>query len=455
VIELLGMLDRGREPADQLAGRFLRERRYLGARDRRFISELYFDVLRHRALLEYHARCGLVGASAPAVRRAAPVSEPDERPEGGMSAAPGPIGLLTAHQLHLAGETAEGLLPDVADLWRMAGVTGDVRACVEAIGASTIAPSILEDPVGRMSLQYSIAADIVREWIERFGQESAERLCRASNEPAPTTIRVNTLRCTREECRAALAGEGIGSAPTRYSRDGLVLEKRVNAGALESFRGGMFEMQDEGSQLISLLADPRPGQTVVDACAGGGGKSLHMAALMRGKGIIHAFDPDAVRLRSLRARSLRSGVKIIRDSQVAAETGSDPLAEGGADVVLIDAPCSGVGTYRRNPGAKHTFTASRSHGMSELQHSLLERYSRLVTPGGRLVYSTCTLLRRENETVVERFLQRHPNFTLCAAAAGRMPAGLPGLSDGYLLLLPHQTGTDGFFAAVMERSRSL
>lgn len=456
VLELLAKFGSTREPADQLAGRFLRERRYLGSRDRRFISDLYFDILRNRALLEFHARQGVLASHVTGLHgglHAGPDSGPHGRLPGdaGAGVVLPPIALLTAHQLHIAREDPAALLPDVSDLWRMVGATGDVAALVEAIRASAIPRNILEDAVARMSLQHSIAADIVREWVDRFGERPTEELCVASNTPGPTTIRANTLRCTREECRAILAREGVNTTPTRHSPVGLVLEKRVNTGALESYRTGMFEMQDEGSQLISMLVNPSPGSVVVDACAGAGGKSLHLAALMNGRGTIHAFDSDAARLRSLRTRALRSGADIIRDSRVEKDAELDPGLAETADVLLIDAPCSGVGTYRRNPGTKAGFSSAHSKALSELQLSLLERFHTVVKPGGRLVYATCTLLRQENEHVVERFLEKHSEFQLLPAAQFTDPFGVPPTREPYMLLLPHETGTDGFFAAVLVR----
>jgi 16S rRNA (cytosine967-C5)-methyltransferase len=321
---------------------------------------------------------------------------------------------------------------------------------LEALRVSTLPPSIPEDPVARLSLQHSLHPDIVREWVERFGESVTESLCVATNTPAPTTIRVNTLVCSRDECRAALAKEGVSTAPTRYSPVGLVLEKRVNSGALESYRSGMFEMQDEGSQIISMLVDPAPGSVIVDACAGAGGKSLHLAALMGDRGTIHALDSDERRLQSLRTRVSRARTGIIRDALV--ETGDDPAPWSPADAVLIDAPCSGVGTFRRNPGAKSAFSTAFSASLSELQSSLLERYSGIVRPGGMIVYATCTLLRRENEDVVERFMARHPDFRPLPASRIIGSLGLPHAHDPYLLLLPHATGTDGFFAAVLVRA---
>lgn len=451
VIELLGLLESTREPADQLASRFLRERRYLGSKDRRFIGDLYFDILRNRALLEFHARKGL------SALHAATHAVPHVRHLGDahdvVGAVP-PVALLTAQRIHLAHEDPAGLLPDVADLWRMVGAAGDVAIPVEAIRASVIPQDILEHPVSRMSLQHSIAAEIVREWTERFGEDVAESLCKASNKPAPTTIRVNTLRCARDECREALLREGVNTTPTRYSPVGLILEKRVNTGALESYRSGMFEMQDEGSQLISMLVDPAPGSVIVDACAGAGGKSLHIAALMKGSGAVHAFDSEAARLRSLRTRAVRSGTGVIREMLVGVGAEPDPGLTGTADALLIDAPCSGVGTFRRNPGAKAGFSEGYSRSLSEVQLSLLERYHKVVKPGGRLVYATCTLLRRENEAVVERFLEQHPDFRAIPASHFLSSTGIPHGPGPYMLLLPHATGTDGFFAAVLERAQT-
>jgi 16S rRNA (cytosine967-C5)-methyltransferase len=177
-----------------------------------------------------------------------------------------------------------------------------------------------------------------------------------------------------------------------------------------------------------------------------------MAALMKGQGTIHAFDSAAARLRSLRARARRSGTVIIRDAVVGVDADPDPGLDGKADVLLIDAPCSGVGTYRRNPGAKAGFSVRYSTSLGELQYSLLERYCRVVKPGGRLVYATCTLLRRENEGVVEQFLEKNAGFRLISARDIVGSLGIPMPPSPYLFLLPHETGTDGFFAAVLERS---
>jgi 16S rRNA (cytosine967-C5)-methyltransferase len=210
-------------------------------------------------------------------------------------------------------------------------------------------------------------------------------------------------------------------------------------------------MQDEGSQVLSMLLEARPGMTVLDACAGGGGKSLHIAAMMQNRGKIIALDVDAKKLENLVTRSRRAGVTIATAEVVPED--ADSTAVPPADAVLIDAPCSGVGTFRRNPGAKLLCTEEYSLSLSRRQRALVERYAPSVRSGGRLVYSTCTLLRRENQDVVAEFLSLHPEFSLISAADILLRQGVrcPG-QETCLELLPHRTGTDGYFAAVMVRS---
>jgi 16S rRNA (cytosine967-C5)-methyltransferase len=302
-------------------------------------------------------------------------------------------------------------------------------------------------------LEQSFPDSIVQEWVRRYGVEETELLCRASNSPAPTTVRANTLKCSREECRQALHSEDVASELTRLSPFGLILEKRVNTRTLKTFRNGWFELQDEGSQLLALLTGAGPGSFVVDACAGGGGKTLHLASLMENRGKILAFDIDQRRLSRLDERCHRAGVTIV-DAILSPPGGAGVAAVGAtADAVLIDAPCSGTGTFRRNPGAKLTYDENTVVSMTKSQRQLLEVFSGLVRPGGRLVYATCSLLHAENEAAVEQFLAGAPGFSLLSARDVLSAWGviLPDPSP-YLHLHPHRTATDGFFAAVMVRN---
>jgi len=438
VSELLDTIRRTNRPADQLVRDFFRTRHYLGAKDRRFINESVFNILRNFKLLCTYCKVTLTAA--------------------GQSSVPAPsLAMYAAYEVKLQGESVESLLPDISGLWRVFVPAVECEAFLLALASAALPADIKSDPVKLLSVKYSFPESIVRELVHRSGLDEAEELLAALNQPAPTTIRVNTLKTTVEECRLALKSEGVESSPTVLSPVGLVLEKRVNAHSLRTFRQGWFEIQDEGSQLLSMLTESMPGSLVVDACAGGGGKTLHLAALMRNEGILISIDVEEYRLNNIRERVIRSGVSINRSYLAGQDHTSIRALEDNADVVLIDAPCSGVGTFRRNPGAKLFFGEANVDHFSRTQRSVLETYARLAKPGGRLVYATCTILRKENEEVVEWFLGEHPEFSLVNAPEILWRQGvitgaeLPGGSL-YLTLLSHKTSTDSFFAAVMTRT---
>jgi 16S rRNA (cytosine967-C5)-methyltransferase len=295
---------------------------------------------------------------------------------------------------------------------------------------------------------------IVREWLERFGEEETDALCAASNIPAPVALRVNRLRTDPETCRQALAREGIPARRGTLAPDALVLEKRCNLPGVRAYRDGWFEVQDEGSQLIGLLLQVRPGQRIVDACAGGGGKTLHLAAMMENQGSILSLDIAEEKLKNLNARSLRAGVSIAEAHVTTRKGAHFPSWKEGADGVLVDVPCSGVGTFRRNPGAKLLVSEQAIQSLHVLQEGILHQAALYVRPGGRLVYSTCSLLRSENEQITHEFLSARGDFHLLPAPRLLHDAGIPIDGDGFTLtLFPHRHSTDGFFAAVMERSR--
>ena len=434
VVEVLDFVLGGRRPADLVVREFFRSRHYLGSSDRRFIAERTFDILRHHRLLTLRSRRGL---------EALPGS-PD------FPVLPTVI-LVAAHEATCAARDQKELVADIGGLWGSAVPGADCTAFIESLARGEIPEDTDGDAYRAIAVRHSMPDFVVREWVERFGAGETEALCAASNGNPPVSIRVNTLRGGVGECRAALASEGIAAGPGTLSPVGLVFPKRINAQGLHSFRQGLFEMQDEGSQVLSMLLEVRPGMTVLDACAGAGGKSLHLAALMQNRGKIVALDLDAKKLENLVLRSRRAGVTIataVLVTEDAAAPGTGP-----ADAVLIDAPCSGVGTFRRNPGAKLLCTEEYSLSLSRRQSILLERYARSVRSGGRLVYSTCTLVRRENQDVVGAFLQAHPEFSPVCAADILTRQGVQCAGQGtFLELLPHRTGADGYFAAVMARS---
>ena len=272
-----------------------------------------------------------------------------------------------------------------------------------------------ESAIVRIGIEHSFPDWMVQKLIEQYGESEVEKICASLNEQAPLTLRVNTLKTTVEQCQAELSKQGIETTKTLLSPFGLNLSKRINVFSLSMFRDGWFEVQDEGSQLLPFLIDPKPNAKLLDVCAGAGGKTLEFAALMKNRGEIFATDINSFRLEELRKRMKRAGAQNIRVQEIQA---IEDLAEQYSnffDIVFVDAPCSGLGTIRRNPGMKWMVTEQTVNEVSDKQRSILHSSAPLVKPGGRIVYATCTLLRQENEDVVEEFIVRHPEFKLVEA----------------------------------------
>ncbi|MDE3058838.1 MAG: methyltransferase domain-containing protein [Bacteroidota bacterium] len=417
------------KPADAVIDQFFRSRRYLGSHDRRFIAETAYGMLRFKKTLEW-------------VQHAA--GEKTTRPYDLFQ-------LLFLYLVLFAGESIASLKDDAVALLR------SHECAVEEMLVSAVSifdeKKFSSDVVEQLAIEFSFPEWIVREWVRRFGVGETARLCSALNTAAPLTLRVNLLKTTVEGCQQALEKEGVKTERTQFSPFGLRVLKRLNIFQLKSFRDGLFEVQDEGSQLLPLLVDPKPASKVIDACAGGGGKSLELAALMRNRGEIFALDVNAFRLEGLRKRIRRSGTDTIRVRAVdGAHVPTDLI--GRADNVFIDAPCSGLGTIRRNPGLKWSVTEQVIAELHSTQLGILSQYAQCVKPGGRLVYATCTFMSEENENVVEIFLQSHPEFTVLSPVKILERYNLASLAGGECLkLFPHIHGTDGFFATVFQRTK--
>jgi 16S rRNA (cytosine967-C5)-methyltransferase len=270
-------------------------------------------------------------------------------------------------------------------------------------------------------------------------------------------VRANLLVGDREALRARLAAEGVQATPTPHSPWGLVLDGHQNAFALSAFREGAFEIQDEGSQLVALACQARPGMIAVDACAGAGGKSLALAMEMRNKGALHALDTDDGRLADARKRARRAHVHNLRFRTIAAgDEAAAQLADlaGKVDLVLVDAPCSGLGTLRRKPDARWRLQPGEPERFAALQRALVARFAALLRPGGRLVYATCSIGRTENGDVAD-FAEREVGLVPVPLAGllGEERARVLGAEGGRVELFPHVHGTDGFFVAAFERRR--
>jgi 16S rRNA (cytosine967-C5)-methyltransferase len=284
----------------------------------------------------------------------------------------------------------------------------------------------------------------------------AERdaLARAWLAPAPLDLRINPLKTTRDAAMAALAADGIRAAPTPYSPLGLRVTGKPALQRHPQFTSGAVEVQDEGSQLLCFLVAPKRGQMVVDFCAGAGGKTLLLGAMMRSQGRLYAFDISPRRLANLKPRLARSGLSNVHPVRIADERDLRiKRLAGKIDRVLVDAPCTGFGTLRRNPDLKWRQAPTAIPELAAKQARLLAAAAPLVKPGGRLVYATCSVIPAENEAVVEAFLTAHPEFALGDAAAELARAGIALEAGRMLQLYPHRHGCDGFFAAILERER--
>jgi 16S rRNA (cytosine967-C5)-methyltransferase len=285
-------------------------------------------------------------------------------------------------------------------------------------------------PPERIAERWSYPDWIEAVFLRELGKD-AEALAAAMCAPGPICLRANALRTDRNALQRLLEDEGVATSPGRYARDALtVTTPRPNLLALRSYREGLFEVQDEASQLVAQLVGARPGETVLDFCAGAGGKTLALAAAMGGRGRLVAWDPDADRLRRLGERARRAGASV--------ELGRDVEA----DAVLADVPCSELGTLRRGPDLRFRLREEDVARFPALQREILESALRRVRPGGRLVYATCTLRREENEDVALALERAHPELR-------RLSPDLPStlLRDGFLRTWPHLHGMDGFFAA--------
>ncbi len=403
---VLGQVLRFEYPADAVVSRYFRDHHQLGHADRAFVAETVFAVLRRGRSIE--ARCA-----------------------GRLS---------DRNRLLVALAVARG--------WSQRDLAPVLKASEEEwLGA---AKGMAEDdfrPAVRCDLPDWLYANLEAQ----FGADEVLRLAAALNQPAPLDLRVNTLKTNREAVLARFAAEGIAAVPGRLSPLAIRLRDKPALSRHPLFLAGAFEVQDEGSQLLGYLLEPRRGEMVVDFCAGAGGKTLLLGALMKNTGRLYAYDVSDKRLARLKPRLARSGLSNVHPVRIEHERDLRiKRLAGKVDRVLVDAPCSGLGTLRRNPDLKWRQGEDSIAELAVKQAAILEAAARLVRPGGRVVYATCSLLTAENEAVVDAFLAGHQDFTLAPASQVLARHGI--MLDGESLrLLPHRHNTDGFFAAILDR----
>ena len=403
---VLGLLLRFDYPADAVVSRYFREHRELGHADRAFVAETVFAVLRRGRSLE--ARCA-----------------------GKLS---------DRNRLLVALAVTRG--------WSQRELAPVLKASEEEwLAAAKALPESEMLPAVRCDLP-----DWLYHALEaQFGADEVEKLAHALNLPAPLDLRVNTVKTNREAVLERLAADDIAAVPGPLSPLSIRLREKPALAKHPLFLEGAFEVQDEGSQLLGYLLEPKRGEMVVDFCAGAGGKTLLLGALMKNTGRLYAYDVSDKRLANLKPRLARSGLSNVHPARIEHErdTKIKRLA-GKVDRVLVDAPCSGLGTLRRNPDLKWRQNEAAVAELTTKQASILDAAAKLVRPGGRVVYATCSLLTAENEAIVEAFLAQHPEFTLTPASAVLAKQGI-AVDGDYLRLLPHRHNTDGFFAAILDK----
>jgi 16S rRNA (cytosine967-C5)-methyltransferase len=407
--ELLRELLKLQTPADGVVAAFFRKHRTLGNRERHSLAETAYTVLRQRLLFQHLAQSG----SGPLERRLAILAW-----QG------------SDHHLHSALSPQE-------QAWQTE--------------LQQIDPASLPE-----KLRHNLPDWLANALREALGDEFWP-LVQALSEQAPLDLRVNTFKAKRDEVQAALAAVGITTEATPYSPMGLRVNGKPALHKLDVFTRGDVEVQDEGSQLLALLMDAKRGEMVVDFCAGAGGKTLALGAAMRNTGRLYAFDTSGHRLDLIKPRLARSGLSNVHPAQIAHER-DDRVKRlaGKIDRVLVDAPCSGLGTLRRNPDLKWRQSPKVVEELAAKQEAILDSAARLLKSGGRLVYATCSLLAAENEDVAQAFTTAHaadfmplPVFEVLEAARVGQAATL--VAGPYLRLWPHRHRTDGFFAAVWQR----
>jgi len=351
-----------------------------------------------------------------------------------------------------AVNTAVELTKSAAGAWVVKYVNGVLRNAVR--GYRTIPyPEMASNPVDALAAIYSFPHWLIRKWVDRYGAETTADICRAVNAIPPVTLRTNTLKTPRTDLVRAMETHAQNVTGTPFSPDGVAISGlRTAIPDMAAFRDGLFQVQDEAAQLVTLLLDPKPGETVLDACAGLGGKTGHMAQMMENAGCIVALDSSSRKLVRLEAEMKRLGVSTVTTCSADLSASPTRLPVSLFDRILLDAPCSGLGVLRRNPDAKWRSEKKHLAVYGRRQAIFLNSLARFVKPSGVLVYAVCSTEPEENEAVVKDFLNNHPEFVMETRDSGiREPVKEIPEENGFMRTCPHQHQTDGFFAARFRR----
>ncbi len=395
-------------PADTTLSRYFRDHHRLGPRERGVIAESVYGLLRNKSVYTSFCESG----SGALMRRMALLALADG-----------------------AGIDALGGLSEEESAW-LTRVMDMNRAHLP------------------LALRVNLPDWLRQKLTEQLGEGGMLAFAEAANCPAPLDLRVNSVKAERDAVRAELALAPIQAELTPYAPNGLRIVKKPSLQNLPLFKNGAIEVQDEGSQLLAQIVGARRGEMVVDFCAGAGGKTLALGAAMRNTGRLYAFDISEKRLAKLKPRLARSGLSNVHPVLIAHERDAKiKRLAGKMDRVLVDSPCSGLGTLRRNPDVKWRMLPGAIAELNTKQIAILDNAARMIKPGGRLVYATCSILHEENEAIAEQFLATHPDFELLPMKQILAEQKIDLEMACYLKLSPEQHQTDGFFAAVFQRKK--
>ena len=401
-------------PADRwLAHYFYRFRKKIGSRDRKFLSETIYSAFRHKSFLEAWFEKS----------KGRPILNATEKAEKFCLLAAAKEGLVTQEEFCEISKLNAKVY--VALREHLPSETGELKSKEEM-----------------MALLYSFPLWLVRRWVQKFGVHETEQLLGFFQQRPLLVLRANTLKISRKKLVDMFRRFGVEANSTVHSYYGLVLQERRNVFDTQAFRDGWFELQDEGSQLICQKMEPKVGENIWDVCAGGGGKSLLLAAIMENKGRIVATDIRPRKLEELKKRAKRAGVFNIFPADLE-RMPELKIAQDGFDRILVDAPCSGTGTLGRNPDAKWKLTEDWFSNLQAEQLGILEKALPYLKKNGKLYYATCSLETAENEGTVEKFLSEHPEMKVVSCG---------GKGEKFFKLWPPESCTDGFFLAVMQKT---
>ena len=439
-LEILDRVEKTDRHPDTLLTDSFKRYRHLTPLDRAFLTELAYGVLRWQGKLDW------------VISRFSDV--PLEKTEPGILN----ILRLGLYQILFLTRTpvsaAVNQAVELAKKIRGKGGAGFVNAILRAAAREReriVYPDIEKNPILHLCVMESYPLWLVERWADEWGLEETHRICKEMNQISPLTLRINTLKISRESLIQKLRGKGLSPLPASFSKEGIILRNPPPVSELPFIREGLYVIQDEASQLVTEVLGPQPGERILDACAAPGGKTTHIAQRMKNEGEIYALDLTREKLGLIEEACQRLGIRIIKTLKGDAAKPLPTPAGMKFDRVLADVPCSGFGTLRKNPDLKWRRGEADIRRVSELQSWILENASGYVREGGILVYSTCTIFHEENEDVVEKFLHGRPEFRLCEIASVLPEKFRPFIQKSYFKTFPRGDEMDGFFVARMVR----